>query len=89
MMDENNQYHSISYDKTQNYFLIDTDEQANKILGEIINDKGCIIGIDIEAAVEMSRFGILCLLQVIFYSKVRYVIIIKFSFSIWLHYPNA
>lgn len=83
MMDENNQYESIQYDKSQsNCFLIDTDEEANKILGEIINNKGCIIGIDIEAAVEMSRFGILCLLQVKFISKRRYVIIIKFSYSI-------
>jgi hypothetical protein len=61
--------------------LIDTEEEANKILVEILNDKGCILGIDIEAAVEMSRFGILCLLQVIFISKERFVITIKFLFS--------
>jgi hypothetical protein len=84
-MVENIEFEMLSYDKSQNYFLIDTDEQANKILNEIINDKGCIIGIDIEAAVEMSRFGILCLLQVkIFFNiyKYRFVIRIKFSFLI-------
>jgi hypothetical protein len=66
-MIENIEFEMLSYDNSQNCFLIDTDEQANKILTEIINDKGCIIGIDIEAAVEMSRFGILCLLQVKFF----------------------
>lgn len=85
-MDENNQFdslHTLQYEKSQNNcFLIDTEEEANKILGEIINKKGCIIGIDIEAAVEMSRFGILCLLQVKFISKLRYVIITEYSFSI-------
>ena len=69
MLEEQNQYESLSYEKSQNCFLIDTDEEANKILGEIISNKGCIIGIDIEAAVEMSRFGILCLLQVNIISK--------------------
>ena len=66
MLAGNNEFNSITEKDQQNYFLIDTEEQANKILLEILNDKGCILGIDIEAAVEMSRFGILCLLQVIF-----------------------
>lgn len=66
MMEENSEYEAMSFDKPPNCFLIDTDEEANKILGDIINNKGCVIGIDIEAAVEMSRFGILCLLQVKF-----------------------
>jgi hypothetical protein len=48
-----------------NYKLIDNATEANEILTIILKDKGCILGIDIEAAVEMSRFGILCLLQVI------------------------
>jgi hypothetical protein len=51
-----------------NYFkvnIIDTDDEANKILSIIMNDNNAIIGIDIEAAVEMSRFGILCLLSVL------------------------
>ena len=37
---------------------------ANKILDNILKKDFIVIGIDIEAAVEMSRFGILCLLQV-------------------------
>lgn len=81
MLDEHHEFISISERDSQNYFLIDNEEDANKIILEIINDKGCIIGIDIEAAVEMSRFGILCLLQVIFYSNQRFVITLKFLFS--------
>ena len=46
------------------YKLINKEKDANKIISHILKDKGCVIGIDIEAAVEMSRFGILCLLQV-------------------------
>jgi hypothetical protein len=46
------------------YKLITKESDANKILSTILKDKGCVLGIDIEAAVEMSRFGILCLLQV-------------------------
>ena len=46
------------------YKLITNEDEANLILSTIINDKGCVIGVDIEAAVEMSRFGILCLIQV-------------------------
>jgi hypothetical protein len=44
--------------------LIESDLKANFILGQILEDKGCIIGVDCEAALEMSRFGILCLIQV-------------------------
>jgi len=66
MMEENQEFDSITYKENQNFYLIDTEEEANKIILQILNDKGCILGIDIEAAVEMSRFGILCLLQVIF-----------------------
>jgi hypothetical protein len=46
------------------YKLIDNENDANLILKEIYHDKGCVLGVDVEAAVEMSRFGILCLLQV-------------------------
>jgi hypothetical protein len=81
MLDGTREFDSITGKQEQNFFLIDTEEEANKILLEILNDKGCILGIDIEAAVEMSRFGILCLLQVIFISKERFVITIKFLFS--------
>ena len=44
--------------------IIEDESKANEILDEILQDKHAIIGIDTEAALEMSRFGILCLLQV-------------------------
>jgi ribonuclease D len=40
-------------------------ETANKIINNILSNEYTVIGLDTEAAVEMSRFGILCLLQVI------------------------
>ncbi len=43
---------------------INNNTQVNKIINKILLDKGCIVGVDLECAVEMSRFGILCLLQV-------------------------
>jgi len=46
------------------YKFIIKEKDANKILSQILKDKTSVIGVDIEAAVEMSRFGILCLLQV-------------------------
>jgi hypothetical protein len=46
------------------YKFIYKEKDANKILSQILKDKTSVIGVDIEAAVEMSRFGILCLLQV-------------------------
>ena len=46
------------------YKFINKEKDANKILSQILKDKTSVIGVDIEAAVEMSRFGILCLLQV-------------------------
>jgi len=82
MLDVDQVLDSISEKDQQNYFLINTEEEANKILLEILKDKGCILGIDIEAAVEMSRFGILCLLQVKFIYKERFAIINKYLFSI-------
>ena len=39
-------------------------ETANKIINNILSNEYTVIGLDTEAAVEMSRFGILCLLQV-------------------------
>jgi len=69
MLEGTQEFNLITGKEEQNYFLIDTEEEANKILLTILNDKGCILGIDIEAAVEMSRFGILCLLQVILFLK--------------------
>ena len=49
----------------QRQFPIITDsKKANEILEKILQSEYAVIGIDIEAAVEMSRFGILCLIQV-------------------------
>jgi hypothetical protein len=48
-----------------NVNVIDKDDEAFRILSIIMNDDNAVIGIDIEAAVEMSRFGILCLLSVL------------------------
>ena len=57
--DDDEKYKSLAYP-------IITDEAAgNKILDTILQNEFAIIGIDTEAAVEMSRYGILCLLQVI------------------------
>lgn len=50
--------------KRQKYPVISNANQANKIIDQILLHDSLVIGIDIEAAVEMSRFGILCLLQV-------------------------
>jgi hypothetical protein len=46
------------------YKFINKEKDTNKILSQILKDKTSVIGVDIEAAVEMSRFGILCLIQV-------------------------
>lgn len=50
--------------QTLNMTIFENEEAANAVISQIIADKGCVIGVDIEAAVEMSRFGIPCLLQV-------------------------
>jgi len=47
--------------------IISDESRANEILIEILNNKNAVIGIDTEAALEMSRFGILCLIQVNLY----------------------
>ena len=39
--------------------------EGNEILDNILQSEYAVVGIDIEAAVEMSRFGLLCLIQVI------------------------
>ena len=57
--DDDEKYKSLA-------FPVITDiESANKIIGSILKNEHAVIGLDSEAAVEMSRFGILCLLQVI------------------------
>ena len=46
--------------------FIDTEEVANQAIDRILEEKESlpIIGIDCEASIEMSRFGVLCLMQV-------------------------
>jgi len=56
--DDDEKYKSLAYP------IITDEEAGNKILDNILQNEFAIIGIDTEAAVEMSRFGILCLLQV-------------------------
>ena len=46
------------------YPVISDEEAANQILNKILQNNQAVVGMDTEAAVEMSRFGILCLLQV-------------------------
>ena len=46
-------------------FKLITDECiANRILDKILENEYAVVGVDTEAALEMSRFGILCLIQV-------------------------
>lgn len=58
---------SYSYTKTIQFPVISSSKEANVILVKILSNEIAVIGVDIEAAVEMSRFGILCLLQVIIF----------------------
>lgn len=44
--------------------IISDESLANQIINKILENEYAVIGVDTEAAVEMSRFGILCLLQV-------------------------
>jgi ribonuclease D len=57
--DEDEKYKSLAFP------LITDVESANKILDNILQNQNAVVGVDTEAAVEMSRYGILCLLQVI------------------------
>ena len=46
-------------------FQVITEEHiANNIIDKILENEFAVIGMDTEAASEMSRFGLLCLLQV-------------------------
>ena len=58
---------SYSYTKTIQFPVISSSKEANVILVKILSNEIAVIGVDIEAAVEMSRFGILCLLTVIIF----------------------
>lgn len=62
---------------------------ANQILDKILENEYAVIGMDTEAAVEMSRFGILCLIQVknkiyiiYLFINYRYHITIKYIYLI-------
>ena len=55
---------NICEENLKEFPIISDSNIANKILDNILKKDFIVIGIDIEAAVEMSRFGILCLLQV-------------------------
>ena len=51
--------------KRKGEFEVITDEnKANRILDKILENEYAVVGMDTEAALEMSRFGILCLIQV-------------------------
>ena len=50
--------------KSLSYPVISDEEAANQIINKILQNNQAVVGMDTEAAVEMSRFGILCLLQV-------------------------
>ena len=51
--------------KEEGEFQLISDETiANRILDKILENEYAVIGMDTEAALEMSRFGILSLIQV-------------------------
>ena len=50
--------------KTGEFQLISDEAIANRISDKILENEYAIVGMDTEAALEMSRFGILCLIQV-------------------------
>ena len=62
-------YHDLSSPSSSSiqyhlFPIISSSKVANDIIFHILQSAPTVIGVDIEAAVEMSRFGILCLLQV-------------------------
>ena len=57
--------------KNGEFPVIVDEHTANKIIDKILENEYAVIGMDTEASVEMSRFGILCLIQV----KINYFII--------------
>ena len=50
--------------KSGEFQLITDEVIANRILDKILENEYAVVGMDTEAALEMSRFGILCLIQV-------------------------
>ena len=66
--EEDEKYKSLSYP------VISDEDTANQILTKILKSKNAVIGMDTEAAVEMSRYGILCLLQVIQFFIIKLIL---------------
>jgi len=61
-------------------FPVITEEYiANQILDKILENEYAVIGMDTEAAVEMSRFGILCLIQISYNDKVYIFDLLKMN----------
>ena len=50
--------------KAGEFQLISDEAIANRILDKILENEYAVVGMDTEAALEMSHFGILCLIQV-------------------------
>ena len=50
--------------KAGEFQLISDEAIASRILDKILENEYAVVGMDTEAALEMSRFGILCLIQV-------------------------
>ena len=59
--------------KTGEFQLISDEAIANRILDKILENEYAVVGMDTEAALEMSRFGILCLIQV---RKIFFILIL-------------
>ena len=60
--------------KRKGEFEVITDEaRANRILDKILENEYAVVGMDTEAALEMSRFCILCLIQV---RKIFFILIL-------------
>lgn len=73
--------------KTGEFQVISDEAIANRILDKILENEYAVVGMDTEAALEMSRFGILCLIQVnkIFNKKYKYsfLTMIRCIYSTW------
>ena len=62
-----------SPNKAGEFQLISDEAIANRILDKILENEYAVVGMDTEAALEMSRFGILCLIQV---RKIFFILIL-------------
>ena len=50
--------------KVGEFHVITEEHIANRILEKILENEYAVVGMDTEDALEMSRFGIICLKQV-------------------------